>query len=200
MMKLHKICKCYGEKQVLSIPEMQLADSGIYIIMGPSGGGKTTLLRLLCGLEQPTSGSIVGNQLKYSMVFQEDRLIKEGNGIDNIRIACPKLASCKASELAERAKGILSIEELEKPVQQMSGGMRRRVAILRAVLAGSDVILMDEPFKGLDADTKKCTAELIEKERRKRMLLVTTHNEDELALFPTAYGRIEVENGLCKLR
>lgn len=114
-------------------------------IRGRSGCGKTTLIRLLLGLDIPDKGKIEGiSDRKISAVFQEDRLCENLSAASNIRLVCTETISDR--ELEEAYKAVA----LQKPVRELSGGMRRRVSILRALLADSDCVIMDEPLRGLD--------------------------------------------------
>ena len=114
-------------------------------IRGRSGCGKTTLIRLLLGLDIPDKGKIEGiSDRKISAVFQEDRLCENLSAASNIRLVCTETISDR--ELEEAYKAVA----LQKPVRELSGGMRRRVSILRALQADSDCVIMDEPLRGLD--------------------------------------------------
>lgn len=171
MIQIRDLKKIYDSRLVWQNVNFSLQEDRIYCLMGPSGQGKTTLLRCLAGLEQPDGGKIEGLEArKVSMVFQEDRLLPEANAVDNLRlvgIACPEIY------LSE----ILPAECLHQPVCELSGGMKRRVAVARAMAAPSDLILMDEPFTGLDEKTRDQVIDFIKKYRGGRLLVITTHRE-----------------------
>ncbi len=168
----------HGANSVLEQESLRLCAGDICCLMGPSGRGKTTMLRLLMGLEQPDSGRITGSgQKKISAVFQEDRLCDYLSGIDNIRIVSGKNGLLQdPRRLLAR---LLEPEALERPVRELSGGMRRRVAIARALAAGSEVILMDEPFTGLDEETRLRVTEIIRDTLDGRALLLVTHQAED---------------------
>jgi len=135
----------YGGEPVLRDICLALPEAGIVAVMGPSGRGKTTLLRLLAGLLTPSAGKITGLAgKKISMVFQEDRLLSWCTALENVAAASDR----------DAARYWLSQMELEagadKCPGELSGGMQRRVAIARACAFGGDVLLLDEAFKGLD--------------------------------------------------
>ena len=146
-------------------------------LMAPSGAGKTTLLRMLMGLETADSGEISGlSGRRISAVFQEDRLLENMNPVDNIRLTAPKLD--RAVILREMAAmGLTDCEN--QPARELSGGMRRRVAILRALLCGADVITLDEPFKGLDEATRARVIDETRRLCRGKTVLMVTHEAAE---------------------
>ena len=146
------LCKAYDGKPVLRDFSAVLAPGRITALMAPSGGGKTTLLRILMKLETADSGSIQGLEgLRLSAVFQEDRLCPGLDPVANIRLVKPSL---RPEAVMEAMKEIGLVDCFHQKTRELSGGMKRRVAILRALLADYDLLLMDEPFRGLDKETK----------------------------------------------
>lgn len=173
------VSKSYHGISVFEKESLCLREGEICCLMGPSGQGKTTLLRLLMGLERPDAGRITGSGRKrISAVFQEDRLCDYLSGIDNIRIAAGR------DGLRRGPRELLSLflepEALERPVRELSGGMKRRVAIARALAVSSDVILMDEPFTGLDEETRLRATEIIRENLGGRALLLVTHQAEDV--------------------
>ena len=181
---IQNLCKAYGPKQVLRNFCCTLPAGKVTGLMAPSGAGKTTLLRILMGFEAADSGSIHGlNSLRLSAVFQEDRLCENLTPISNLRLVAPALT---AADAAEALQGVGLADCLAQPVRELSGGMRRRVAILRALLADYDLLFLDEPFKGLDEETK---AHVIADTRCRcagRTVLLVTHDADELTAMGAA--------------
>jgi len=194
---LRSVTKSYDGQPVLSDLSLEFSAGTFYCLMAPSGNGKTTLFRLILGLERPDSGVILfgtsagdtgNNDIKassgtvsksdlcklrgmrplISAVFQENRLLEGYTAIENLRFALGKRYSNDA---------------LNKPVCEFSGGMKRRVAILRAILAPSEIILMDEPFTGLDADTRQLTIDLVKELCAGKLLIIATHAEDDAELL-----------------
>ena len=172
-----------GEKEpaVIRVPDLDIREGETVAVMGESGSGKTTLAKLLLGLEKPDSGEITGLEgLRISVVFQEDRLLPWYSALDNVRAV---LAKGKSSR--EEAQELLTEMELaeaaNKPIRELSGGMQRRVAIARALAFGGDLLILDEPLKGLDEELKKRIVPRIKK--RFSTILLITHSEDEAALF-----------------
>ena len=177
MIAIDKLCKAFGGKAVLQDFSCELEEGRVTALMAPSGAGKTTLLRILLGLETADSGEITGlSGKRLAAVFQEDRLLDFMTPVDNIRLPEPKLE--RAMILREMATmGLTGCEN--QPVRELSGGMRRRVAILRALLCGADVIALDEPFKGLDEATRACVIAETRRLCRGKTVLLVTHEAAE---------------------
>ena len=181
MIAVHKLCKAFDGKVVLCDFSCTAEDGYVTALMAPSGAGKTTLLRILMGLETADGGEITGlSGRRLSAVFQEDRLLDFMNPADNIRLTAPKLS--RAAVLREMAAmGLTDCEN--QPARELSGGMRRRVAILRALLCDADVIVMDEPFKGLDETTKALVVAETKRLCAGKTVLLVTHEEKEAAMM-----------------
>ena len=179
---LQKLSKSYHGQVVFSDLSLALSPGNAYCLMAPSGTGKTTLFRILMGLETPDSGTIDGlKNLKISAVFQEDRLLEGYDVLTNLRFVCRQRLS--DAELSAYAAALLPQNALSQPVCEFSGGMKRRVAILRAILAPSEIILMDEPFTGLDADTRQLTIDMVKEFCAGKLLIIATHSEDAAELL-----------------
>ena len=144
MIRLSHVRVQYPDKTVFNDLSLTLPDTGAVALMAPSGYGKTTLLRVLAGLKPIDAGEIFGlENKKLSFLFQEDRLLPWVSAQKNVELVSDP----------EKAKHWLSQMEIQDGSQlprEMSGGMQRRVALARAMAFGGDVLLLDEPFKGLD--------------------------------------------------
>ncbi len=177
---LENVCKSYNDKQVLDNLTYTFKDKTITCIMGKSGIGKTTLLNILMKLETKDSGKILGlEKAKMSAVFQENRLCENLNAILNIKLVTNK----NVEEIKEKLEMIGITAGDFKPVSEYSGGMKRRVAIVRALMSDYDLLLMDEPLKGLDEDTKLKVIKLICDMTKSKTVIIVTHDEDESVLF-----------------
>lgn len=167
-LKIQKLFKAYGDLHVVKDFNAEYEPDGIYYFDAPSGSGKTTLFRLLCGLEQPDAGTIQNQSLRFSYAFQEDRLCEEYSAVRNVEL----VAACDAENALRE---VLPEEALFKPCCQLSGGMRRRVAVVRAMEADSDCVILDEPFAGLDKKSKEQVEMYIQSRQRGRILLIASH-------------------------
>lgn len=175
---IKNLCKAYEGRPVLKDLSATLPAGRVTGLMAPSGAGKTTLLRLLMGLEQPDAGTITGLEgLRLSVVFQEDRLCDDLSAVNNIRLVNPDL-SAQAVQQALAQVGLA--DAIWQSARELSGGMRRRVAILRALLAEYDLLLLDEPFKGLDKTTKAVVMADTRQRICDRTVLFVTHDASEL--------------------
>lgn len=176
------LCKTFDDNEVLKNVNITLKDNSIYCLMGASGIGKTTLLRILMGLEHADSGSMSGIDIKsISCMFQEDRLIPYLSAIDNVRIVLR--GKNNREEVRNNLLSILPDDSLDMPVSSLSGGMKRRVALARALSYPGKLIILDEPFTGLDKDTKLNVIDYILKMRNNRTLLISTHGTDDADLL-----------------
>ena len=174
--------KSYGENRVLRGLNFALEASGMYCLMAPSGSGKTTLFRALLGLESCDAGSIIGVSAgDTSMMFQEDRLCEALSAVENVALVLPGRAS--RHEVRGLLSQILPATCLDQPVMDLSGGMRRRVSLARAVAYPSTLLVLDEPFTGLDAQTRRQAIDFLLANRRGRTLLVATHGEQDAELL-----------------
>lgn len=182
--KINALTKSYGEKVVLNDLCAVFEGGKVSCVSAMSGKGKTTLLRLIMGLEKPDSGTIVLPEgTKISVVFQEDRLLDGTDASSNIRLVNKKLS---AGTVADALTGVGLDPNEKQPVGEYSGGMKRRVAIVRALLADFDLLLLDEPFKGLDADTRARTADFIRRHTVGKTVILVTHDPTDAELLGTA--------------
>ena len=176
---IHNLTKSYGPKLALPPFSCTLAEGEIACLLGQSGCGKTTLLRLLLGLEAPTGGSVTGLPDRVSAVFQEDRLCPAFSAVTNVSLALGRQMPRESVVALLRELGLG--DALTKPVRELSGGMQRRVAIARSLLMPADLFLMDEPFKGLDEATRRIVMDTVLARTRGKTLLVVTHDPEEAA-------------------
>ena len=164
--------------------------------MSPSGSGKTTLLRILMGLEQADHGLILADgtpqdmsSLPASAVFQEDRLCESFSPIENVAMCAGR--SLKAPRIKWELARLLPEECLNRPVSTLSGGMKRRVAVARALLIPSHILLMDEPFTGMDDELKCNVISYIREKQDGRLLILSTHQEEDVELIGGELVRLE---------
>ncbi|WP_250228095.1 ATP-binding cassette domain-containing protein [Anaeropeptidivorans aminofermentans] len=172
------ISKSFGNLKVLDNINMKFELHKTHCIMGPSGCGKSTLLNILMGIMEPDSGTVSGLQGKFiSPVFQEERLCENLSALSNIRLASKERLDF--SEVKETLEALLLYDCFKKPVRELSGGMKRRISLARAFLSKSDIFIFDEPFKGLDEDTKKKVMRYTKDICKDKTLIWVTHDPFE---------------------
>ncbi len=170
--------KRFGDKLIFKDRTFEVPVHSRTAILGPSGCGKTTLMRIMAGLDRDYEGTIIDAPRLPLVLFQEDRLSERISVLSNL------LAVGASPEDANAMLGSLSLAgEESSSIHELSGGMRRRVAIARVLLLDSDYLFLDEPFRGLDYDMRSQAASLLLDYARNRTLVFITHDEEELPLL-----------------
>lgn len=167
---LNNLSFAYDQTPICEGVNWRLPDAGVVCLWGPSGCGKTTLLRLLAGIEKPTQGAVNGVG-RVAMVFQEDRLLPWLTALDNVTLTGVDVT---VAQQMLSAVG-LTVEEMTSLPEHLSGGQQRRVALARALAADSDLLLLDEPFNGLDEETWQHIIPLITEYAKTRPVVLVTH-------------------------
>ena len=180
MINIDNVSFSYGETKVLNNFSLKIGDGERICLFGESGCGKTTLLRLIMGLEQPTSGSVVTDQERFSAVFQENRLLPFYTLAENI-----KVVGGDTSAAQEYFSKLGMNDCMQLYPKSLSGGMKRRAAIVRALSSPFDCLVLDEAFTGLDTDNIAAAADLISSELKGRTLILVTHSRYEAELLNT---------------
>ena len=172
------VCKAYDGRPVLQHVSFTARADRPTCLRAPSGTGKTTLLRLLLGLERPDSGTITyPTPCRWAAVFQENRLLEHLDAMANLRFAA---GSALEEEHARDLLRELGLEEVGgKLVRSYSGGMKRRLALARALLVPFDALALDEPFAGLDAENRRRAWACVEREAAGRIVLIASHEDLE---------------------
>ena len=173
--ELVNICKAYSGRQVFNNLSLKF-DTGISCVMGASGCGKTTLLRIIAGLEAPDCGIVTGiNKKRLSFMFQEDRLIPGLTVLEN----CILVKNDR-----QRAIDLLCVlglkADLNKPAAKLSGGMARRTALARTLLYDADTVLLDEPLKGLDENNRFAALALIKQLTGGKTVIMVSHESSDV--------------------
>ncbi len=172
----------YGEKDILKHVTLELPERGAIAIQSPSGTGKTTFLRVLAGLTHPTSGLVTGlDGKRVTMVFQEDRLLPWYTAYENVLFALPDDRENREQVVLDWLERMELCDAVRQYPAVLSGGMKRRVAIARALAYGGDVLLLDEPFNGLDDALRERVATQIR--GASRLTVLVTHDQSEAALL-----------------
>ncbi|MDR0855980.1 MAG: ABC transporter ATP-binding protein [Clostridiales bacterium] len=170
---LENVKKSFGDKRVLQGLSYAF-EPGIYVITGPSGAGKTTLLNVILGTVTPDDGMVTGiDGARIGCVWQEDRLCENLSAHKNVALVCEK-PDYAGIEALLAALGIEPADR-RKPVRTLSGGMKRRVAVARALINPAPLYAFDEPFKGLDEKTEERVIEVILERTLGACVLIVSH-------------------------
>ncbi len=186
---VENLTKSFGDNILFSRLSFTVPSGQISAICGPSGCGKTTLFRLLCGLEQPDDGRIsIPDNYKLAYVFQEPRLLPHATVYQNLAMlyADRSLAKAEIPQWLQRV-GMAGCENLYP--HELSGGMKSRVSLARALCIEPDILLLDEPFNGLDEATKDEMIALVKQYTDGKTALIITHQKEELEKL----GAIEID-------
>lgn len=177
MLSLKNVTHVYGEHTVLKNMTFAFPARGIVALMGASGIGKTTLLRLICGLETPTVGEVENTYRKTAVSFQEPRLIPNLTCLRNLTFV---MENERAYDTARILLNSLELRDYENEhPSSLSGGMQQRLSLARALSVGADLLLLDEPFSALDAALKSRVISLVKAANPNGLTLVITHDKAE---------------------
>lgn len=182
MLTIRGICKSFEGRPVLEDVSFDFPEAAVTALRGPSGCGKTTLVNIILGLIEPDAGDVLmPASARTAAVFQEDRLIEHFSAARNVRLTAPVSVTDEQIRSALSELGLA--QEGEKRVSEFSGGMRRRVAVIRAALFRPQLLLLDEPFKGLDEEMRARTAAFLRRNCAQATTILVTHDETEAALM-----------------
>ena len=182
MLTIRGICKSFEGRSVLKNVSFDFPEAAVTALRGPSGCGKTTLVNIILGLLAPDEGEVLlPVSARTAAVFQEDRLIEHFSAARNVRLTAPSSVPDEQIHSALSELGLA--QEGEKRVSEFSGGMRRRVAVIRAALFQPQLLLLDEPFKGLDEEMRARTASFLRRNCAQATTILVTHDETEAALM-----------------
>lgn len=180
--KITNLKKSFEDKTVFDGFSYTFPQKGIFALVGPSGVGKTTLLRMISGLDNVYSGEILKDNITFSFAFQEYRLFPELSALDNVILPNFDKATEEQKKTAVECLTYLgfSKEEFSLYPNELSGGMKQRVSLARAFVNSADVLLLDEPTKELDDLNAKKVLDKIKAESEYRLIIIVTHNQKDL--------------------
>ena len=181
MLTIEHLTKQFGEKTLFR--DLCLTVDGPAVLWAPSGWGKTTLLRILMGLDTPTAGRVRGVG-RAAAVFQEDRLCPQLTALQNVTLVLPGSEKQYKEQIGTDFQQLgMDAAALALPAARLSGGQKRRTALLRALWVPSDTLLLDEPFTGMDPDTLAAAAALLRTRCGTEPVLLATHDREAIRLL-----------------
>lgn len=168
-------------EEAIRVPDCSIEKNVPLCLLGPSGTGKSTLIHTMLGLLNPLNGEILGLPSKKSALFQEDRLIESMSGLDNVRLVLS--THTDRSEVLEHFKYMRLEDYACRPVSEYSGGMRRRICLIRAMMKEAEFVALDEAFQGLDKENRdRCINYILDYGKNKYLVLATHEIEDAVLL------------------
>ena len=185
-LKITNLNKNFGEKCIFKGFSYSFDNRGIYGLRGESGVGKTTLLRIIAGLDKDYTGEVVGGGIgRVSVAFQEYRLFPGLTALDNIVFAISDGKDRAVFEKAKETLFTLGFSEADMSLypEELSGGMKQRVSLARAFLADFPILLLDEPIKELDSVNAQAVREMIKTLSEEKLVILVSHNDEDLRLL-----------------
>ena len=178
MIRFDNVTKVFDDVPVIKEMSFEINTPGTYVVTGNSGAGKTTLLKMILGLEAPDSGTVsVDDVINGGVLWQEDRLFESFTAIQNIMaVLSREKRNIGEEEVRKELSELLSSDLLDKPVKMLSGGEKRRVAIVRACITAEKVLILDEPLTGLDEKSCENVKKYIFDRSKDKILIVTDHD------------------------
>ena len=178
---LKDVRKSYNGTTVLKELSLSIPPVGVTALLGPSGCGKTTLCHILLGLIKPDSGEIQNPYRKISVAFQDPRLFPWLTAEENAMIALSKIPKAEARDKVADLFSYFGLSDARKKhPEELSGGMQQRVSLIRAFLAPHELLILDEPFRGLDEENKALVIDLIRREAAHSPVLLVTHDHSDV--------------------
>ena len=184
-LEIKNLTKRFGKKTIISEFSYHFSEKGLYILRGKSGIGKTTLLRIIAGLDKDYSGEIIeGGIGRISFAFQEYRLFPQLSALENVMIASKDDSDANKNIAMDLLSQLgFSFEEMSLLPSELSGGMKQRVSLARTFMKNAPVILLDEPTKELDAILCRQVCEMIKKIAEDKLVILITHKDDDISLL-----------------
>ena len=189
-LKIKNLYKNFGRKVIFNDFNYEFADNGVYALVGESGIGKTTFLRIISSLDKDFRGELVfSREALISVAFQEHRLLPTVNAINNVLISAFDTFTKADYEITKNLLKRLNFSESDMKLypNEMSGGMKQRISLARALLFPHNILLLDEPTKELDEGLREAVYEIINEQAKCSLVILSSHSSED----------IEKTNAIC---
>lgn len=215
MIRVEHLSKTYGEETVLKDIDVLFEKGTIYGLVGANGCGKTTLMRCICGFTRPTSGMVyvngkrIGKDVDFApstgIIIEAPGFLPHYSGLRNLQI----LAGISGEASKERAMEVMRLVDLnpddKKPVGKYSLGMRQRLGLAQAMMENPDILMLDEPFNGLDKNGMQDIRQLLQRLKKQgKLIILVSHYAQEIEdncdiVWEIAHGRLVLMRGQEKV-
>lgn len=196
MIKLHDVSKMLKGKEILQDINLELDEGTLYLLKGHNGCGKTMLLRMICGLIYPTTGTVEADKTyNYGVLIESPKFLDNETGFYNLKYLASIRNIITEKQIDEMLKTFNLYDVRDKKVKSYSLGMKQRLGIIQAFMEDPDIILLDEPFNALDEKNFKVVFDFIKSQKSKgKTIVVVTHTleQDKVNEFDQV---IDMDNG-----
>ncbi len=206
MIEIKNVFKTIDKQQVLKDINLTLEDGKTYAIIGHNGSGKSMLLRLICGLISPDTGSVLINkeELKnninkynFGVLIEKPKFLNNLTGFENLEILASINNKINSNDIDQILKSVDLYDEKDKKYRNYSLGMKQKLGIAQALMENPDIILLDEPFSALDKQSTKKIRELILKlKKQDKLIIIATHSKEDVNLLCDEV--LEMESGMIE--
>lgn len=185
MIEIKNLSFSYGSKRIFDNFSMAVKPKSVTAVTGKSGCGKSTLINLICGILKADKGEIISDTNRYAVVFQEDRLLPWYTVKENVSIVSDEKTAVHWLEKVGLSDSMQLLPD------ELSGGMKRRTALARALAYSGDVLILDEAFNGIDEETKGILINIIKEQAEKTSVILISHHRDEIEKLADVIYKID---------
>lgn len=190
-LEVKNITKCFNDKLVLKNLNLEFESGKIYGLLGPNGSGKSVFLKILCGYYEPTEGKILldGQDISRKKIFsprkkdliEKSKFFQNMSGYDNLKLVAKIKREIAEEDILVSLKNVNLLEDMDKKIKEYSDGMKRKLAVAQVLMENPRVIILDEPFEGLDDETKNDLAKILENAKyRNRIIIIAAASKMDI--------------------
>ena len=179
MIKLHEVSKTLKDKLILNNISLSFEEGKIYLLRGQNGSGKTMLLRLLCGLIKPTSGTIESSDYTFGVIIESPTFIEYETARQNLKFLASIQKKINMKDIEKAMASVNLLDVIDTKVKKYSLGMKQRLAFCQAIMEDPDVLLLDEPFNALDEENYSNILQILNEMKKNKIIVIASHGHDE---------------------